>query len=103
MVIENPYTPPHYLTTYWCIKPKIIDKDRTADGDYYKKPTQYWFINFEPYQTVVFEPIEYVETRTINHECNKDGLSRKTRRSMIHPQYASRFIRKYLIKYDQFK
>lgn len=26
-----------------------------------------------------------------------DGLSVKTQRSMIHPQYASRFIRQYLI------
>ena len=34
IVIENPYTQPHYLTTYWCLKPTLIDKDRTKDGDF---------------------------------------------------------------------
>ena len=29
LIIENPYTQPHYLTTYWCIRPTLIDKDRT--------------------------------------------------------------------------
>ena len=42
MVLENPYTQQHYLVRYFPIKPKIIDKDRTKDGDYYKKPTQYF-------------------------------------------------------------
>lgn len=36
LVIENPYTQPHYLTTYWCIQPTFVDKDRTKNGDYYK-------------------------------------------------------------------
>lgn len=97
MVIENPYTAPHYLTTYWCLKPTIIDKDRTQNGDYYKKPTQYWFINLKPKYNFVFEPLEYVERRTIATVKGTDCTSRKTERSMIHPQYANRFIRQYLI------
>lgn len=97
MVIENPYTQPHYLTTYWCLKPTIIDKDRRNDGDYYKKPTQYWFINFEPKYNLVFEPLEYIETRTIETVTGTDCTTRQTERSLISTQYASRFIRKYLI------
>lgn len=97
LVIENPYTAPHYLTTYWCLRPKVIDKDRTQNGDYYKKPTQYWFVNCEPKYNLVFEPIEYVEKRIIATVKATDCTSRKTERSMIHPQYASRFIRQYLI------
>ena len=97
MVIENPYTQPHYLTTYWCLKPKIIDKDRTENGDYFKKPTQYWFINFEPKQNIVFEPMEYVERRTISSTRGTKNTSRQTERSMIHPQYVSRFIKQYLV------
>lgn len=97
MVIENPYMQPHYLTTYWCLRPTLIDKDRTQNGDYYKKPTQYWFINFEPHYNLVFEPLDYVETQVISKVKKKDGLSVKTQRSMIHPQYANRFIREYLI------
>lgn len=94
LVIENPKSIPHHLTDYWCIKPAIIDKDRTENGDYYKKPTQYWFINCEPKYNLVFEPLEYVETRRIDYV---NGSNRKTQRSLIHPQYASRFIRQYLI------
>lgn len=100
MVIENPYMQPHYLTTYWCIKPKLIDTDRTNNGDYYKKPTQYWFINCEPKYNLVFEPIDYVGTQVISKVKKKDGLSVKTQRSMIHPQYANRFIRQYLIEQE---
>lgn len=105
MVIENPYMQPHYLTTYWCIKPSIIDKDRSSRGDYYKKPTQYWFVNFEPKNNLVMQPIDYVELKTIatvKKSDSKDGLSVKTQRSMIHPQYANRFIREFIIG-EEFK
>lgn len=46
MIIENPYTQPHYLTSYWCIKPSMIDKNRRMDGDYFEKPT-YKLTQFE--------------------------------------------------------
>ena len=97
MVFENPYTQPHYLTTYWCLKPKVIDKNRRLNGDYQNKPTQYWFVGFEPQDNLIFEPIEYVEYRTHNGARKVDGKSRETMRSMIHPQYANRFIRQYII------
>ena len=98
MVIENPYTAPHYLTTYWCIKPKIIDKDRRDNGDYMKKPTQFFFIGFEPYQNIIFEPLDYVEQRKCDYITKREfGIDRQVCRSEIHPQYASRFIRQYLI------
>lgn len=96
LVIENPATMPHILTLLWtpCT---FVDKDRTKNGDFYKKPTQYWFFNFEPYNNFVFEPIEYVETKVINRVKGKD---RQVQRSMIHQQYAERFIKQYLIPYE---
>lgn len=100
MVIENPYSAQHYLKQYWCIKPSIVDKDRTLRGDFYGKPTQYFFINFEPYHNLVFEPLKYVEREKLKFIKTKDGLSRQTLRSMIHPQYASRFIKEFLIEYQ---
>lgn len=98
MIIENPYMQPHYLTTYWCIKPTFIDKDRTENGDYYKKPTQYFFIGFEPKMNIIFEPLDYVETKVISRVKKEDEISVKTQRSMIHPQYANRFIRQYILE-----
>lgn len=97
LVIENPYTQPHYLTTYWCIRPTLIDKDRSLNGDYYKKPTQYWFINCEPESNFIFEPILDAETYIIAKAKNKDGIDRKVIRSLIHPQYANRFIRQKIL------
>lgn len=97
MVIENPVTPPHYLTTYWCIKPSVIDKDRTNDGDYYKKPTQYFFIGFDPSFNLVMEPLEFVKTRTVDNARGTETTSMQVERSMMHPQYARRFIKKYIL------
>lgn len=91
MVFENPAGEQHYLTRYWCIKPMIIDKDRRLNGDAFKKPTQYWFIGCKPEQNLVFEALDYVEPKTWS------GLSARER-SEIHPQYANRFIRQYLIQ-----
>ena len=96
LVFENPYSEQHYLQKYWCLKPTIIDRNRRDNGDYYKKPTQYWFIGFQPKNNLVFEPIDYVEQKKINDlwGTKKEDVAE---RSMIHPQYANRFIRQYLI------
>lgn len=91
LIIENPYSEQHYLRRYWCIKPSIIDMNRRQNGDYFIKPTQYWFINCKPQNNVLFEPLEFVEHRIVGDE-NTVG------RSMIHPQYASRFIREFVLK-----
>lgn len=98
MVFENPLSEQHYLTRYWCLRPAIKDKNRRLNGDYMTKPTQYWCIGFEPYHNCVFEPLDYVEYRTHQGMTNKDGYTREARRSEIHPQYANRFIRQYLIE-----
>lgn len=94
LVIENPYSSQHYLTRYWAIKPTVIDEDRTLWGDYFEKPTQYFFINFEPKNNLIMdEGLDYVEKKRIESckHCDKE-------RSLIHPQYARRFIRSFLLE-----
>ena len=90
VVIENPANKPHFLTSYWAIKPSIVDLDRRKDGDIYRKPTQYFFIGFTPSNNLVFESLDYVKAETIGAKNGKE-------RSEIHPQYASRFLRKYVL------
>ena len=98
LIIENPYTQPHYLTLYFPIKPSLIDKDRRKNGDYYKKPTQYWFINCQPEQNMFFEPLDETETYTIDHAYKMPkNINCKVKRSLIHPQYAKRFIKQFII------
>lgn len=92
LVIENPYSEDHYLKRYFPIKAKLIDKDRTRDGDYFKKPTQYWFVGFEPQCNLVLEPLEQVRKKCIV------SIGKGKERSEIHPQYARRFIKQYLIE-----
>ena len=91
LIVENPRGSYHYLNRYWCLKPTIIDKDRTERGDFYRKPTQYWFINRKPSNNFIFgEYAEKKETKIISKD-------RKRQRSMIHPDYANRFIREFII------
>ena len=97
LVIENPANKPHYLTSYWPIKPAFIDKNRRENGDCQKKPTQYFFINCKPEQHLLFEPLEEVEYRLHNYAKADGDKSVQTMRSLIHPQYASRFIRQYIL------
>lgn len=98
MVVENPYTQPHYLTRYFPILPTIIDKNRWENGDYYKKPTQYWFVGFKPQNNLVFEPLDHVDIQNIKRQRKTGEISAQTLRSMIHPQYAQRFIRQYILQ-----
>lgn len=59
LIMENPYSKEHYLRVHWCYKPSIIDLDRRDRGDYFKKPTQYWFLNCEPSNNCIFEVTNY--------------------------------------------
>lgn len=93
LIIENPYTQPHYLTTHFPIKPKLIDQDRSDRGDYMKKPTQYWFINREPSNNFVFEQ-QIINERRV-HDRIKGN--RNVIRSMMSPDYANRFIREFIL------
>lgn len=91
LIIENPYSTTHYLTKYWAIQASIIDKDRTTRGDFYEKPTQYWFINCKPSYNMILEPQIWNKKRIINNTHNK------TERSLISKDYANRFIREFIL------
>lgn len=96
LIIENPYSEQHYLSKYWCIKPKYIDYDRTKKGDYFKKPTQYWFINIEPKLNLVFDGIDIKEKKTIVGCFGKDNF--QVERSIISNDYAKRFIQELILE-----
>lgn len=95
-IIENPYATQHYLTRYWALKPALIDKDRSETGDYFEKPTQYFFINREPSNNFVFEGVDIKKKRKIVDLTTVD-------RSMISPDYANRFIREFVLTKEEFE
>lgn len=90
LILENPYSTTHYLVKYWPIKAAIIDMDRRDMGDYYMKPTQYWFIGREPSNNFIFEGVDIKKSKRIDWE-------RGAERSMISKDYANRFIREFVL------
>ena len=105
LIVENPYSEEHFLRRYWCIPPALIDRDRRDNGDYYKKPTQYWFVNCTPEQNVLWEPLpdNALKVGNANRDAKKDiwavtgAKNKRVSRSMIHPVYANRFIRQFIL------
>ena len=91
LIIENPWSERHYLRQFWALKPKIIDKNRRLKGDYYIKPTQYWFIGCEPKDNFVLEPIEITQKKTVEY------VNYAVERSLISKNYARRFIKEFIV------
>ena len=101
LIIENPATKPHYLIdTQNYPRPTIIDKNRMLRGDYFKKPTAYWFVNCEP--TCGYSIQKDKEQKNIL-KCkgsDKAGLCSEER-SMISPDYARNFICDFILGKEQ--
>lgn len=92
LIVENPYAETHYLVRYFPIKASLIDSDRRNRGDYYKKPTQYWFVNCKPENKMLCEAT-YSQKETKRIDC----VHNKVERSMISKEYANRFIREFIL------
>lgn len=90
LILENPYSTTHYLVKYWCIPYSILDTDRRQMGDYFMKPTQYWFIGREPSNNFIFEGVDIKTKKQVHHV-------RTVGRSMISKDYANRFIREFIL------
>lgn len=101
LIIENPATAPNYLITGQnFIPPTMIDDNRMLRGDYFKKPTAYWFINCE--RTYGFS-YQYDKEKKIIDKCKGskgDGLCSEER-SMISPDYARNFICDFILGKEQ--
>lgn len=91
MIVENPYSTHHYLHNNFPYKPSVIDHNRQARGDYFKKPTQYWFHNCEPtYGKTEQEPKQKLKVKSLSGHVGGGICSEE--RSMISPDYARNFI-----------
>lgn len=100
LIIENPWTQPHYLMNNFLTKPTVIDEDRTRRGDYYKKPTAFWFWNCEPTHGLTIQQDKVVK----KIRCSKSGAHAgicSEERSMISPDYARNFICDFILGKSQ--
>jgi hypothetical protein len=91
LIMENPWSEQTFLKQNFPFNPALVDNNRTLRGDYYVKPTAYWFINCEPTKCFTVQPrkkgknICQIEPNHIPGLCNEE-------RSMISPDYARNFI-----------
>lgn len=91
MIVENPWSEQTYLKSNFLKVPDLVDMDRTLRGDYFKKPTAYWFWNCEPTDGYTFQKDK--EMRRIN-KLPKNPVAGmcSEERSAISPDYARNFI-----------
>lgn len=99
LIVENPYNAHHYLRFNFPYKPAVIDMNRRLKGDFFKKPTQYFFLNCEPAgkSSLQLDKAEkYIrdQKRTpVSGLCSEE-------RSMIAPDYARNFICDHILGID---
>lgn len=97
MILENPAHGSTYLSTFFITPPTIIDRNRAIRGDYFVKPTAYWFINCEPINNITLQPNPH--PKRIKKDCNpsKTAGHCSMERSTISPDYARNFICDYIL------
>ena len=100
MILENPYNACHYLVNNFPYKPAVIDRNRQLRGDYFCKPTQYYFVNCTPsfgmsYQNnPVHKVVQRVKPGAHAGICSEE-------RSLIAPEYARNFICDFILGKEQ--
>lgn len=126
MIMENPWHPTNFTNHFWFMRTSVIDKDRTRRGDYFRKPTAYWYVGCVPTYGETYQPTPRRQVRKVTAgSCalktkeklkrimDKEELDRiyidhasKTgicdeERSMISPDYARNFICDFIIGKEQ--
>lgn len=91
LIVENPWGEQTYLKNNFVLPPSYVDTDRTRRGDYFVKPTAYWFINCVPEHG--FTPQrDKPRKRILETRRGKRAGVCSEERSAISPDYARNFI-----------
>lgn len=92
LIVENPYNPSGmtYLQNNFP-DPTIIDKNRMMRGDYFVKPTGYWFVGCSPTDGFTYQ-MDKEQKVIMNMKRSKGSGICSEERSMISPDYARNFI-----------
>ena len=126
MIIENPWHPTNFTNHFFFLRPSLIDKDRTRRGDYFRKPTAYWYVNCQPTygETMQQTPRNEIKKITAGSgaaktkrklvgkfdkgQLDSEYIEHKSRsgicdedRSLISPDYARNFICDFVLGKEQ--
>jgi hypothetical protein len=100
MILENPWSEQTYLKANFLRAPDIVDMDRSLRGDYFKKPTAFWFWNCEPTRKLSIQKNENRKTIMTSKGASSAGLCSEDR-SMISSDYARNFICDFILGKEQ--
>lgn len=96
MVIENPWSEQTFLKSNFIAQPSLVDKNRMMRGDYFVKPTAYWFVNCEPTSGMSYQNDKERKAVFSARGSSTAGICSEER-SMISPDYARNFICDFLL------
>lgn len=122
MIIENPWHPTNFTNHFFFLRRSLIDTDRTRRGDYFRKPTAYWYVNCQPTYGLTIQQTprneikkitagsgavktkrklagtvdkKQLDSQYIEHKSNS-GICDEDR-SLISPDYARNFIHDFIL------
>lgn len=126
MIMENPWHPTNFTNHFWFMRVSLIDKDRTRRGDFFRKPTGYWYLGCKPtygrsfQQTPSFKIKKItagscvsIAKKKLKNKIKKTELDKMyldhcvtrgicdTERSLISPDYARNFICDFILGKEQ--
>lgn len=91
IVVENPISDSYLVVNHFLKKPDIVDRNRMERGDFFVKPTGYWFFNCEPTHGFTHQNDKVKKTITSIEPNHMPGICNEER-SMISPDYARNWI-----------
>lgn len=100
LVMENPWSEQTFLKQNFVLNPAVIDKDRTRRGDYYVKPTAYWFIGCKPTYGESFTQAQEKRRIASLPPGKRAGIC-GIERSTISADYARNFICDFILGKEQ--
>src|SRR5574344_1948592 len=90
-IMENPWSMQTFLKSNFVMPPTFVDNNRTLRGDYFIKPTAYWFLNCKPTQGLSIQKDKKTR-RIIDARPSDEAGVCSEERSLISPDYARNFI-----------
>lgn len=100
LIMENPWSEQTFLKQNFPFNPSIVDKNRLLRGDYYVKPTAYFYICCEPTYGQSYQKPKEKKVIMNSRGSGKAGLCSEER-SMISPDYARNFICDFILGKQQ--
>ena len=100
LIIENPWSEQTYLKANFIKPPDVVDWDRTRRGDYFMKPTAFWFWNCEPTYGESWQKDKETKRIMDARGSSRAGICSEDR-SMISSDYARNFVCDFILGKQQ--